>query len=44
MVNMKKAMIALGVIAAVVVFAAAIRVVQNNTDRDIWDDVLDGPI
>ena len=41
---MKKMMIALGAIAAVVVFAAAVRVVQINTDRDIWDDVLDGPV
>ena len=27
-----------------VVIAAAVKVVQVNTDRDIWDDVLDGPV
>ncbi len=41
---MKKAMIALGAVAAIVVVAAAVRIVQKNTDRDIWDDVLDGPV
>ncbi len=41
---MKKFLVIAGAAAAVVVLVAAYRVVQDNTGRDLWDDVLDGPL